>query len=242
MEGIFKEVVIILTKEIKIPLLCYDFFFKSVFKDNENILAKMISNITGLDYKLLKDNIILETNELPVSRKNEKFKKCDFIIRVGKDMILNLELNKNSYSELLIKNLSYVFNLFSTVTKKGNNYNKNLKIIQININCFKDNFYDKNIPLTDFNKIPIITKGILDEKECNLLMDKINKLTKEDYFMTEEESLEWGDWIENSIYNRALEEKQDEMIKSMFENGLNLEMISKVANMEIEKIEKIINE
>ena len=73
-------------------------------------------------------------------------------------------------------------------------------------------------------------------------MDKINKLTKEDYFMTEEESLEWGDWIENSIYNRALEEKQDEMIKSMFENGLNLEMISKVANMEIEKIEKIINE
>lgn len=101
-----------------------------------------------------------------------------------------------------------------------------LKIVQINVNCFKDRFYEKNIPLTDFklsnidnnevltdsliiymlnivkckelyynevpkfikwgtlisctdfNKIPSITKGILDEKECNLLMDKINKLTR----------------------------------------------------------------
>ena len=27
-------------------------------------------------------------------------------------------------------------------------------------------------------------------------MEKINKLTSEDYFMTKEESLEWGDWTQ----------------------------------------------
>lgn len=31
----------------------------------ENVLAKMVSDITGLDYEILKDNIILEANELP---------------------------------------------------------------------------------------------------------------------------------------------------------------------------------
>ena len=110
----------------------------------------MISDITGIDYKLLKDNIILETNELPISRQNEKAKKCDFIIRIDKNMIINLELNKESYSELLIKNLSYIFNIFSTLTKKGQKYNEDLNIIQININCFKDNLYEKNLPLIDF--------------------------------------------------------------------------------------------
>ena len=62
------------------------------------LFYKMISDITGIDYELLRDNVILETNEIPISRKNEKFKKCDFVIRVGRDMILNLELNKNSYT------------------------------------------------------------------------------------------------------------------------------------------------
>ena len=135
----------------------------------------MISDITGIDYLLLKDNIILETNELPISRKNEKFKKCDFIIRVGKDMILNLELNKNSYSELLIKNLSYIFNLYGTVTKKGNNYNKNLKVVQININCFKDKFYEKNIPLTDFKLSNIDSNEVLTDSLIIYMLNIVNK-------------------------------------------------------------------
>ena len=37
------------TKE-KLPLLCYDTIFKSVFRNEENILGKMISDITGIDY------------------------------------------------------------------------------------------------------------------------------------------------------------------------------------------------
>ena len=34
----------------------------------------MVSDITGIGYEILKDNIILETNELPISTKNEKEK------------------------------------------------------------------------------------------------------------------------------------------------------------------------
>lgn len=72
----------------------------------------MISGITNLDYKILENNITIEANELPISKKNEKFKRCDFIIRFDKDNILNLELNYQSHTDLIVKNLSYVFNLF----------------------------------------------------------------------------------------------------------------------------------
>jgi len=94
-----------------------------------NILAKMISDITGIDYELLEDNLTLEANELPVSRKNEKAKRCDFVARLDENLILNLKLNKESYAELVTKNLSYVFNIFSNITKKGEKYNENLNII-----------------------------------------------------------------------------------------------------------------
>lgn len=265
----------------------------------------MISDITGIDYKLLKDNIILETNELPISRQNEKAKKCDFIIRIDKNMIINLELNKESYSELLIKNLSYIFNIFSTLTKKGQKYNEDLNVVQININCFKDNLYEKNLPLIDFklsninnnqvlidnliiymlnvvkcsevyyneakeeipkyirwgaliyctdiSKIPSITKGILTKKECNLIMDKLNEITTEDLFMTKEEALEWADWTENTIYDKGVkigitqgkiegnQETSEEYIKSMVDNNIELDIISKITNKTIEEIKEIIN-
>lgn len=51
--------------------MCYDVILKSVFTNNENILAKMISAITGIDYNVFKDNIRLKTNELSLSRKKE---------------------------------------------------------------------------------------------------------------------------------------------------------------------------
>ena len=125
-----------MSKDLKFPLLCYDIIFKSVFMNNENILAKMISDITNIDYKILENNITLEANELPISKKNEKAKRCDFVVRLDKDYILNLELNRQSHTGLIVRNLSYVFNLFSTHTKVGDEYNENLVVMQININCF----------------------------------------------------------------------------------------------------------
>ena len=65
--------------ELSLPFMCYDISIKAIFTDEVNILAKMVSDITGIDYNLLEDNIVLETNELPISRNNEKVKKCDFI-------------------------------------------------------------------------------------------------------------------------------------------------------------------
>lgn len=128
-----------LTKEKTLPLLCYDIVFKSIFINQENTLAKMISDITGIDYHLLENNITLETNEIPIKRKNEKAKRCDFIARIHKDNIVNLELNRQSHTGYIVKNLSYIFEKFATTASKGESYNENLKVMQINLNCFHDN-------------------------------------------------------------------------------------------------------
>ena len=61
-------------------------------------MAKMVSDITGIDYKLLEDNVILETNELPVSRNKEKAKKCDFILKINEDNIRPIVKDDNFYA------------------------------------------------------------------------------------------------------------------------------------------------
>ena len=128
----------------------------------------MVSDITGIDYKILKDNVVLETNELPISTKNEKAKRCDFVLRITDNKIINLELNAHRYSGLVIKNLSYLFQLFASTFKKGNEYDSDLIVMQININCYNDNYskalskyhlleddthklYVKNIAIYDLN-------------------------------------------------------------------------------------------
>ena len=50
----------------------------------------------------------------------------------------------------------------------------------------------------DFSKIPDIVKGIMTDEERDRIMDKINKLTSDDVFMTELEAREWDEWEANS--------------------------------------------
>ena len=137
-----------MTKVIKKEIIInnrYDKVFKSLFINNENVLAKMISDIIGMPYDSLKDNIVLEINEIPITRKDEKFKECDFIVRMGKNVIINLELNANNYRGLKVKNLSYTFSLFATSGKVGKKYNSDLVLIQINLNNFSEEEEELNI-------------------------------------------------------------------------------------------------
>ena len=118
--------------------LINDRFFKSLFINNTNTLAKLISDITKIPYHKLKNNILLEINEIPITNKQEKFKKCDFIVKMDNEALINIELNTSKYKGLKTKNLSYSFNLYSTHTKTGKEYNEDLLIIQINLNTFSN--------------------------------------------------------------------------------------------------------
>ena len=294
-----KKKLIINDTKLNMPFLCFDIAFKAVFTNEENILAKMIADITGIEYSLLKNNIRLITNEIPISVKEEKAKRCDFLVKVSDKNIINVEINSSYYPGLLNKNLSYLFIAYATATKKNKKYDDNLFATQINLNCYKENsnkplakyllqevddyqIYTKSLSIfdvnvvkcnelyynhmqeeipnyvrwgaliycDDFSKIPNIVKGIMTDEERNRIMDKMNKLTSDDIFMSELEAREWDEWEENSKMDYAekkgmakgIEQKTIEIIKNMLENNTDLEFISKVTNKTIEEIERISKE
>ena len=115
---------------MKDKYLCYDDVFKRVFLDNINILAKFISDITNIDYKLLVNNIILEENDVGIGYDHEKFKKCDFILQVIRNKVSDSKDDSNN------ENDAYMFQLFY----KNLDGSKELNVVHININYFNINY------------------------------------------------------------------------------------------------------
>jgi len=122
----------------KIMKCIYDPIFKSIFMDNPNALASLISSITEIDYNLMKDNITIRANEIPISNKYEKFKKCDFIVSFDK-YIINLEANGFNSKIIKTKNASYAMKVYSENTKISFQYGSKLVVIRINLNAFSIN-------------------------------------------------------------------------------------------------------
>ena len=122
----------------ELPFLCYDIVMKAIFTNETNLLAKMISDIAGIPYNILKDNVTLITNEIPINSKDEKAKRCDFVIKVNDGNIISLEVNSSYYEGMHPKNLSYIFGEYIAMFKAGEKYNEKMFAIQVNLNCYKD--------------------------------------------------------------------------------------------------------
>ena len=215
-------------KSLRYPFMCYDMIFKSVFIDNENILAKMISDITGLNYGFLENNIMLKTNELSNDRYNEKFKRCDFLVSFNNNPIINLELNPKSYIGLIIKNLSYLFHIYKTNSVSGEEYNDKLEVTQININNYgdSDKALNKYLIKEELDKIYTNSLKILELNIVKCREIYYNNLEREvpNY-------IKWGTFLSSrdrnemfDILSELLEEKEVMIIMNKIDN-LRLESL-----------------
>jgi len=97
---------------------------KIFLKNNIEVLTQMISDVTGLDYILLKDNINIKT------KSNDRL-DANFLIEFDKEDNIIIELNKNSYGRLLVKN---IICLLTGIENKQKKIEENLKLIQIHLN------------------------------------------------------------------------------------------------------------
>ena len=289
------------TYKNELPFLCYDIVMKAIFTNETNILAKMIADISGIPYSILKDNVTLITNEIPINSKDEKAKRCDFVIKVNDGNIISLEVNSSYYEGMHPKNLSYIFGEYIAMFKAGEKYNEKMFAIQVNLNCYKDrgakelskyvlqeiedhDVYTNTLAIfnlnvekcsdlyytlvkkkahipnyvrwsallycKDFSKLLEIAEGIMTKEEVERVMDKIYKLKNDDLFLTKLEARKISEWEEKSKIDYALNTGMEEgtkqttidLIKNMFANNLELDIISKVTNKSIEEINKIITE
>ena len=124
-------------KEI-IPLT-YDFMFKALFGNPKNIkiLTRFLSDYFNIDYERLKGKVKILNSELIKNNKHEKKKSVDVIVELGKNEIVNIEMNaNNNYPGLIERNTAYICKIFEEQYISNSDYNVTKKCIQINFNRF----------------------------------------------------------------------------------------------------------
>ena len=152
------------TKEILISpriQLCHDKVFKKVFRDNPNALAKLISDITGIPYLEIKDNIIFSSNELRLNHIKEKSKVCDFIVNVD-NYSINIEMNMYPSKWIKYRNFAYLNNLYNGIVTTGLKYNEYGKKVAIQIN-FNVNYKREELPISKC--------VVFDTNRCKIFID-----------------------------------------------------------------------
>lgn len=151
-----------ITKDTELLLCIYDCMFKSVMLDPEtrDYLIGYINMITKLPIEIIKKNIKIENVEHIIENKKDKKLKSDIIVSIGK-LYINIEMNKDYYEGLFVKNTSYVQKIATTMYNSGEDFTIENKIYQINF----DNF-------TRFKGKKEIYKFLMKEEETNEKLDE----------------------------------------------------------------------
>lgn len=121
--------------------------FKTMFF-NENRLkysAKFLSYYLDVSYEELLKNIKLSKNEHDKKKVKDKGERSDYVASVG-DTFFNIEVNNNSSSETLERNMEYAHRLYASGVKVGEKY-KYKYVLQFNLNNFSYNGNDKIIDI-----------------------------------------------------------------------------------------------
>jgi len=150
----------VVIEKIKRPVfrLCNDSVFKELFSKVPNALILLVSDVLKIDYNIISKNTKVElANELHKTRDKNKTTICDFVIKVGNNFRINVELNQNYYKGLHERNLLYAGRILSDTIPKGTKYEQlpKYKVFQLNINTFKN-----------FNGKVIMKAKLLDEATC----------------------------------------------------------------------------
>lgn len=154
-------------KKTMIPL-SYDYLSKSIFQRNEKFLRLFLNSQlkTSLDINFLdkKTTIRLANNEIVKENKNEHANKVDILLYVNEKILINIEINTESFKSIYGRNLIYFLKLTVSTFKSGDE-SKNIKeytVHQLNINMNKT---DKKYGSKDID--------LFKEDEIDDLIDEI---------------------------------------------------------------------
>ena len=103
-------------------------------EENKEFLKKIIHEVTKIPLQKL-ENMKVQNIEHIINNKNDKVMRSDIIVSVD-NIIINIEMNKQKYKGLFERNLEYLERI--SVSKNGSikEYDKGVKLIQINFNNF----------------------------------------------------------------------------------------------------------
>ena len=99
--------------------------------ESKDYLIGYINMVTKLPIEIIKKNIKIENIEHTVENKNDRRLKSDIIVSIGK-LYINIEMNKDYYDGLFLKNTTYTQKIASTMYNVGEDFDSENKIYQIN--------------------------------------------------------------------------------------------------------------
>ena len=170
----------------------FDPVFKAIMGNCPNYLADLISNITGINKDLIKKTFKEKNVEYKVSNALERKKTSDFIFQC-RGYIINLECNNEYWEGLIERNEAYFSKIKGELLNKGEQYSKNIKVIQINFDNYKE--YEKALGkelISDFkirNGIGLIETESSIKYHINLYKIKEKYYKGEDLTRLEKELL-----------------------------------------------------
>lgn len=84
-------------EEIPFIPLTFDFIFKRIFTQNQNLLKKFLISVLNLDMDPNNTNIIIENSELTKTIRKEYHKTVDILVALNNKITIDVELNSSSY-------------------------------------------------------------------------------------------------------------------------------------------------
>ena len=139
----------------------YDCIFKAVMLDpsTREYLKQLIHYITNIPLKYL-DNMTVQNVEHLVDNKKDKKMKSDIIVSVGNKKI-NVEMNREYYKGLFIRNSGYLHKIEASLYKEDEDYINVSEVIQINFDKF--HHFGKNKEIYEFIYKEVETGEILED-------------------------------------------------------------------------------
>ncbi len=171
------------TEEKAFIPLYVDLQFKNLFgtTKNKKYTCDLLENLFGLKKGSLKNLKILNSVKLDNETIINKRFELDVLIELPNGSKINMEMQKVLDKSSTIKNIMYVFNVFSTNLKAGQNYNETKPVLQVDF--IKDNhLYDSDDAIQKFALLNLNDpNNVLLGNLFSIIMISIDKKKKISY-------------------------------------------------------------
>ena len=209
------------------PTVIDDIFHIMINNEKRKKYASLIiSEVLHLDYEYVLKNIKLLNNKLDKNKVKEATKTVDCLCLIDEYIIL-IEMNRYGNKNRLIRNIEYLFKIFTNIRRKGDGY-KYKKVRLINIDNFrfegiKDSIIKYRISNTEKEKFHFLTDiceiyhiSLPNIRKKMYTNSKLTLLERFMLVMNEEESEKLKEIIGG---NKIMEEYRKDM-DSILEDGI----------------------
>jgi len=120
--------------------LTRDYLFKAIMLKNIEIFKRFLINTLHLDLDPKTCDMVFLSQELIKENVKEHNKIVDLNIKLGKDILINMELNNNDFKIVKRRNELYIEKLDTLAFEMGDRYSElnNKKLYQLNLNTKED--------------------------------------------------------------------------------------------------------